>query len=94
MIADEIVREICLLLSEGCLSQRTIARRMGVSRGTVCAVARGKRTEDFSRIRAAGIHFSHPAGRAVRCPDCGGLVQMPCLACYLRRSRRRTHGAA
>jgi hypothetical protein len=25
----------------------------------------------------------HPSGAYVRCPGCGGIVQMPCLACFL-----------
>jgi hypothetical protein len=35
------------------------------------------------------MYFVPPAGRPVRCSGCGGLVQMPCLACYIRRWRRR-----
>jgi hypothetical protein len=83
MIANTVVNEIRCLLREGALSQRMIARRMGVSRGTVLAIARGKRPE-YPQRRSAEEDFPMPAGLPKRCPGCGGLVRMPCLLCYVR----------
>lgn len=99
MIAREVFEEIRGLLTAGNYSQRTIARRLGVSRGTVQAVARGKRILYGNRLRSsgrdiiaplkqmAGTGFYPPDGMHVRCPGCGGKVQMPCLACYLRKGK-------
>jgi len=28
------------------------------------------------------MQLTEPSGEFVRCPSCGGMVQMPCLACY------------
>jgi hypothetical protein len=84
MIASDIVMEIRQMLAQGSISQRAIAQRMGVSRGTVWAIAQGKR-RDRPRIIQGNSQFIAPAGRAVRCCGCGGMVQMPCLACYIRR---------
>ena len=83
MIADSLVSEIRDLLGQGELSQRAIARRFGVSHGTVNAIALGKR-RGRSRRPASHDRFIPPTGQPVRCPGCGGLTQMPCLVCYLR----------
>jgi hypothetical protein len=93
MIASDIVEEIRQMLAEGGLSQRAIAGRMGVSRGTVCAIAQGKRRDQPSQLYQQDMHFNPPAGAAVRCSGCGGLVQMPCLACFIRQWRYRRNMA-
>jgi transcriptional regulator with XRE-family HTH domain len=89
VIAAVLVREIRSMLAEGRLSQRRIAERMGVSRGTVNAIARGKRPDYTPVRRAADTNFVPPSGPPTRCPGCGGLVRMPCLACYVRAIRQR-----
>jgi hypothetical protein len=83
------------LLVEGELSQRKIAERVGVSRGTVAAIALGRRP-DYADRRQAGCgsfspagEFVPPSGPAQRCPGCGGMVQMPCLVCRVRRLQQR-----
>ena len=93
MIAPAVVDEIKRLLEEEALSQRKIARRTGASRGTVNAIALGKRP-DYEACRGErGGDFVTPGGPAVRCPSCGGMVQMPCLACRVRAMKelRRRH---
>ena len=88
MIAASKVEEIRQLLREGGVSQRGIARRLGVSRGTVNAIALGRRPGYERRRRGHGI--IPPSGPFVRCSTCGALAQMPCLACQLRAwSQRR-----
>ncbi|MHC4399969.1 MAG: winged helix-turn-helix transcriptional regulator [Planctomycetota bacterium] len=82
MIPNALVDEVKRLLSEGRLSQRKIARRVGVSRGTVNAIARGKRPD--YEARAKEDDFLAPAGPLARCSTCGGMVYMPCLACGVR----------
>ncbi len=84
MIATAVVDEIQRLLRQGELSQRRIASRIGVSRGTVNAIALGRRTDRPAGPRREESGFIAPSGLPVRCPGCGGKVQMPCLLCYLR----------
>ena len=83
MIAQSVVNEIRDLLAVGELSQRNIARRLGVSRGTVNAIARGKRP-DYRPPRRGDDDFVPPSGIPKRCPGCGGMVQTPCLLCRVR----------
>jgi hypothetical protein len=86
MLAQAIVEQIRLLLREGTLSQRKIAKRLGVSRGTVNAIAQGKRTDYPGGPDALG-DFVPAAGPPRRCPSCGGMVFMPCLLCHVRSMR-------
>jgi hypothetical protein len=92
MIAPEIVEEIRCLLRGRELSQRDIARRLGVSHGSVNAIALGKRRDGRrpnGHPQAADVPA--PVGPPRRCPICGGMVLMPCVACAVRalRARRR-----
>jgi len=85
MIAPRIVKEIRRLLNERRLSQRKIAELIGVSRGTVGAVASGKRPDRLQPRRAADYDESlKPSGPPRRCPSCGGMVYMPCRVCQTR----------
>jgi DNA-directed RNA polymerase subunit RPC12/RpoP len=86
--APNQVQEVVRLLVEERLSQRCVALRTGVSRGTVHAIARGKRRDSIHRVEEDEEDWS-PAGPLVRCPTCGGKVLMPCLLCRLRRMQRR-----
>jgi len=87
MIRTSVVNEIRRLLGEGRLSQRSIARQLGVSRGTVNGIALGRRPEPSAR-GGGDDPFEFPTGPLERCPGCGGMVFMPCLACRIRASRR------
>lgn len=87
MIATMVVEEIRRMLREGGLSQRQIASQIGVSRGTVNAIALGKRGDCSPRRSPTREGFIPPAGLPVRCPGCGARVQMPCLLCYIRATR-------
>ena len=88
MIATTVVEEIRRMLTERRLSQRKIAAVVGVSRGTVNAIARGRRLSCPPRRGPAAEGFQPPSGPHLRCPGCGGKVQMPCLACYVRTVAR------
>jgi len=88
MIPNWRVAEIRGMLLEGKLSQRRIAERAGVSRGTVSAIALGKRPDREDRRQAVPGDFVPPSGPLRRCPGCGGMVQMPCLLCHVRRLKR------
>jgi hypothetical protein len=93
LIAQTVVDEIRKLLSRPGLSQRKIARWMGVSRGTVGRIASGKRPDYRPDIEDE--EHPVPAGPPRRCPQCGGLVYMPCRLCRTRalaaRSTKRAY---
>jgi len=85
MIAPSVVREIKGLLADGAYSQRKIARITGVSRGTVGAIASGKR-RDYEVVQSdQDMEPAGPVGPPDRCPGCGGFVTMPCRLCRTRR---------
>lgn len=86
MIAPSVVNEIKRLLAERTLSQRKIAARTGVSRGTVGAIARGNRPDyEALRNKAKEQEPEEPTGPPQRCPTCGGMVTMPCRVCRVRK---------
>ena len=67
------------LATGGCLV-RTLWS--GVSRGTVSAIAQGKRDD----LRRRPIDdWDEPLGPLVRCSECGGRVYAPCRLCRIRR---------
>lgn len=80
------VQEIRRLLNEGQLSQRKIAAKLGVSRGTVGALATGRRG-DYGR---EPTEAEPTAGPPRRCATCGMLVYLPCVYCRAVAFRRRT----
>lgn len=84
MIASERVAEIRRLLAEGRLSQREIARLIGVSRGTVAAISTGKRAERQRPPSNWDYNPAAPSGPLRRCLGCGALVYLPCRLCRLR----------
>ena len=83
MITNDIIRKIMHLIKQGKMSQREIAKRFGVSRGTVQAVAHGRRSEYIPTSMKVAATWVVPSGKPKRCPDCGSWVKMPCLACQL-----------
>lgn len=83
MIKNDVIKRINQLVKRGKLSQRQIAKNVGVSRGTVHAVAKGRRLEhDPNAMKKTSI-WVIPSGRPKRCPHCGSCVRMPCLACQI-----------
>jgi len=85
MLALTIVQEIDRLLSDGKLSRRKIAQRLGVSRSTVCAISNGQRA-----LFGKEPEPDDPDRETLppeRCPKCGYLVQIPCLVCRTRQYR-------
>src|SRR5262245_33982284 len=89
MLAISVVEEIQRLLDEGKLSQRKIAARLGVSRGTVGAIANGQRGLYGREPGPDAAHPLAPLGPPERCPRCGFLVYMPCMVCNTRDYRQR-----
>ena len=89
MLEHRLVLQIVLLLSQKKYSQRQIAKMMGVSRGTVNAIARGKRQFTPKKAELDENKIPLPRGEPCRCPLCGAMVRMPCLACTLRRIAKK-----
>ncbi len=59
---------------------------VGVSRATVSAISKGEYR--IREVREGGREDCFlPSGLVARCPTCGGLVQVPCLACRVERRK-------
>lgn len=86
MLPVELVAEVKRQLDEGQFSQRQIARALGVSRGTVSAIATGKRGL-HGREFAPGQGARPPS--PTRCPSCGARVYLPCVLCEARAYRQQ-----
>jgi predicted XRE-type DNA-binding protein len=87
MLSAALIREIDRMLSEGELSQRKIAARLGISRGIVSAVASGQRGLHGKADESEANTTCNRAGPPIRCPHCGYRVFRPCLICSTREYR-------
>ena len=86
-ITWELVQAVQQHLDEKNLSQRKIARLVGISRATVALIARGQYVP-----REPAVDEDDPLapqGPAVRCASCGGLVYTPCRLCHIRALKQR-----
>jgi Helix-turn-helix len=95
MLSLPVIEEADRLLCEGKLSQQSIAERLGVSRASVNAIARGRRSLFgwTGEHRDAADHLTPLyARRSERCTRCGYAVYLPCRICQAREynDRRRT----
>ncbi len=101
MLSPAVVEEVERLLSEGQLSWRKIAGRTGVSRGSVHAIAHGRRTLRLRRPRDLDGSTRRDAlghvkgaetaigfeGPIGRCGQCGRRMVLPCRACHITRMK-------
>ena len=87
MLDETTVDQIKALLKQGKISQRAIAEMLGVSRGSVHAIAAEKRR--LKPRRKSEIEYPTENGRPERCPTCGHYVRIPCLACQLRQLKKK-----
>jgi DNA-binding XRE family transcriptional regulator len=85
MLDPKLVDEIRVLLNAGHLSQRKIADKVGVSRGTVLTIAKGRWRGPLRRPKKNDAVETQPKGAPERCPGCGGLVYLPCQVCRARK---------
>jgi hypothetical protein len=83
MLAWSLVEEVRRLLAEGKWSQRKIAKQLGISRGTIGAIAQGKRAVGRPQPQEGDEEW-HAEGPPERCPCCGQLVYPPCRLCRIR----------
>ncbi len=73
------------LLATG-LTRREIARQVGISKGTVRAMATGQWFKrPAKRPAKRRVEFKPPSGPLVWCSRCRANVQKPCVACGARR---------
>ncbi len=92
MLTLQTVLEVKKLLGKG-LSQREVARQLGVGRATIGAIASGKRGL-HGRLESScksknNDHWSELTGDFVRCPECGSKVLLPCVGCAAHRFRHQ-----
>ena len=90
MIAPSVVQEVRRLLAGGGFSHRKIAKITGISRGTVGAIASGRRRDHESSRPLEGGEFPEATGPLRRCPGCGAMVYMPCRLCGTRALKERS----
>ena len=83
MLTTALVQEVDRLLREGELSQRQIATRLCVSRGTISAIANGHRGL-YGKEPFATYSPLVPTSPPTRCSHCGYRVYLPCLICRIR----------
>jgi len=85
MLRPSQVKKVRKLLADG-WSLRKIARKVRLSRGTVDAIAQGRRQNPLPLLSEDG---SECLGPPVRCTKCGGMVYPPCRLCRVRAIKAR-----
>jgi len=93
MLKRAMVRQVERLLARG-LSQRRVARVLGISRTTVQTIAQGRHPTQQGKGQSNGAIENEPAdcgleGELGRCPGCGRRVFLPCLACQVESAKTR-----
>jgi len=91
MLPDKRIKEVMWLLDAGKHSQRQIAKITGISRVVIHRIASGKR-----KLRPTVKNATWDEDRYKRpferCPICGNRVQLPCIACIVKRlDKEKTH---
>jgi hypothetical protein len=94
MIHPDRERAAVTLLGLGA-KQRWVARRVGISRGTVNAIALGRRAEDASQraARQREARQQAPLTMEIHCKQCGGCGAVPCPICAARQQRAKRTAA-
>lgn len=85
VLSKAVVNQVLELLAAGELSQRAIAKQLGVSRGTVSGLATGRRGDFVSEPDAE-------TATVFRCPRCRATVVSRCVRCDAELYRER-HGS-
>lgn len=82
MIGKEKILEVIRLLESRKISMRQIAQKMELSRGSVSNIAK---KIDLLKLKIAESLDFHREGPLRRCPRCGGMTQVPCTYCELKK---------
>jgi len=85
MLKPATVDRVIALLAAG-RSHRAAAREGKVSRTSVGRIASGQWATSYTRY--LDRRARRDDGRQDRCKTCGGMVDMPCRACRIRRLQR------
>lgn len=88
MLPTAVVLEVQRLLAQD-VPYREIARRLGISRGTVGNIASGRRPLELRPAKRRSSEQVTTIAKPKRCPECGGLVYEPCLLCAVRAYQGR-----
>jgi len=89
MLPLTLVKEVRRLLDESQLSHRKIAKKLDISRGTVGAIASGRRGI-FGQVPSPDdLSLACRKLAPERCLSCGALVYKPCVLCNARAFRIR-----
>ena len=88
-VPQHVIPQILALLAAG-WSYRDTARRLGVSVNTVyrARIGRLPAQRAAAALQIAGrppIPDPWSPRPKSRCPTCGGMCEMPCYGCYIRR---------
>ena len=85
-ITKSVAEKILRLLRTKKHSHREVAYIVGVSRGVVGNIARGKRYDFIKRVRKYDKYAPLlSTGPRLRCPTCGVMVFMPCRECEIKK---------
>lgn len=96
-LSEEVINQILRLLYEGRLLRGEIAKQVGVSRTSVNRIAlgeQGKKLKLPPRPRKEKVQHEYipptifRTRTFTRCPECGGMVLMPCMSCAQERTAR------
>ena len=88
MLPPAVVLEVQRLLQQD-VPYREIARRLGISRGTVGNIASGRRPLELRPPKLAAKNQPATITKPSRCRQGGGLVYEPCLLCAVRAYQAR-----
>ena len=89
MLSRAMVDKIKQMLEQGNLSNREIARKLGVSRGTVDSISSGARRD---HCREDTVASNEPPNEEGLCDGCGHVVPLPCVYCAAEAYGRQQGG--
>ena len=89
MLPLVVIQEVRRLLDEREFSHRKIADKLRISRGTVGAIASGRRGIFGREPDAAGPTLCCLELPPERCRGCGATVYKPCVLCSTRKYQAR-----
>ncbi len=87
MLKEPKIAQIIELYEQG-ISQRKIAKRVGVARESVRKILNRSRNHLEFGLELDSLPIAYPSNQTERCNHCGALVFLPCLACTIRNLKR------
>jgi hypothetical protein len=89
MLSQNIINCAVELLKDGALSKRAVAAKLGISRGTVFAIANGSHKSHGAAVSKCELPDQPDISMPIeRCPTCRYLVFVPCLICRAREHQQ------